>query len=175
MFDKLEMHPNGYWECRSRGQSQRFDDLGPVHTKPIFWCAFRPTVQTEPANPVPETAHFWNHPRRWFQIYPDLCGFVLGFVWTPETQTMTSLAPHQLGDVRVALNFLISSWLNVYSAQAWCAPLFSVENQRLEYLLQRFYSSMRFRNDSVFTEIFLNRIKRNRIIFARCSSVWTRP
>jgi hypothetical protein len=143
--------------------------------KPHKSCAFRPTIKTEQANPVADTAHFWNHPRRCFQIYPDLCGFVLGFVWTPETQTMTSLAPHQLGDVRVALNFLISSWLNVYSAQAWCAPLFSVENQRLEYFLQRFNTSMRFRNDSVFAEMSLNRINRNRIVFTRFSSVWTGP
>ena len=50
-----------------------------------------------------------------------------------------------------------------------------MENQCLEYLLQRFYSAMRLRNDSVFTEIFLNRIKRNRFVFARFSSVWTGP
>jgi truncated hemoglobin YjbI len=52
---------------------------------------------------------------------------------------------------------------------------FSVENQRLEYLLQRFYSSIRFYNDSVFTEIFLNRIKQNRKVFARFGSMWTGP
>ena len=60
----------------------------------------------------------------------------------------------------------------VYSVQAVCAkaclhPLFFVENQRLGYLLQRFYSSMRFRNGYVFTEIFLNHIKQKRIVFAR--------
>ena len=52
----------------------------------------------------------------------------------------------------------------VYSAQAGCVqagcpPLFFVENQRLEYVLQHFSSSMRFYNESVFTEIFLKRIK----------------
>ena len=39
---------------------------------------------------------------------------------------------------------------------------FLMENQRLEYVqlgLQRFYTKMRFRNESVFTEIFLKRIK----------------
>ena len=41
------------------------------------------------------------------------------------------------------------------------------------YYLQCLYSSMRFRNDSVFTEIFLNCIKLNRIVFARFGSVWT--
>jgi hypothetical protein len=43
---------------------------------------------------------------------------------------------------------------------------FSVEKQRLEHLLQRFYSSMRFQNDSIFTDIFLP---------ARFGSVWTGP
>ena len=37
----------------------------------------------------------------------------------------------------------------------------------LEYVLQRFYSSMRFRNESVFMEIFLKRIKEKQMFFAR--------
>ena len=82
----------------------------------------RPTVQTELANPVPETAHFWNHVPGWFQIYPDLCGFKLGFVWTPETQTMTSLPPHQLGDVRVALIFLFYFFIDILLVALNTAP-----------------------------------------------------
>ena len=38
----------------------------------------------------------------------------------------------------------------------------------LEYVLQRFYSSTRFRYESVFTEIFLKRIKGKRVGFAPC-------
>ena len=44
-----------------------------------------------------------------------------------------------------------------------------------EYLRQRFCSSMRFCNDSVFTEILPNRLRQNRIVFARFGSVWTGP
>ena len=63
----------------------------------------------------------------------------------------------------------------LYARRLDALHFFSVENQRLEYLLQRFYSSMRFRNESVCTEIFLNRIKQNRMVFTRFSSVWTGP
>ena len=35
------------------------------------------------------------------------------------------------------------------------------------YVLKRFYSSMRFPKESVFTEIFLKRIKGKQIVFAR--------
>ena len=41
----------------------------------------------------------------------------------------------------------------------------------LEYILQRFYSLMRFRNESVFTEIFLKRIKGQRWGIAHFSAV----
>ena len=60
--------------------------------------------------------------------------------------------PHQFGDVRDALNFYF-----------------------ILFLFWGFYSSMRFRNESVFTEIIMNRIKQNRIVFACFGSVWTGP
>ena len=51
------------------GRKAKPSNLGPVHTEPFLLGL---------------------HVRGWFKIYPDLCGFVLGFVWTPETQTITS-------------------------------------------------------------------------------------
>ena len=58
-------------------------------------CAFGPTVQTDPAFSLPEKHTFLKPvPMRFF---------VLGFVWTPETQTMTS----SLGDVIVEFVFIL--------------------------------------------------------------------
>ena len=54
------------------------------------------------------------------------------------------------------------------STVAEAAPLMG-----LEFLPQRLYSSMWFRNESVFTEIFLNRIKGKQIIFARVHGATT--
>ena len=53
---------------RQRPRPHKVDSL----VKPHKSCVFRPNVRTELANPVPETTHFGTHPRRWFQIYPDL-------------------------------------------------------------------------------------------------------
>ena len=43
------------------------------------------------------------------KIKTDLCVFVLGFVWTPETQTMTSSPPTSWAtlELRLILNFYL--------------------------------------------------------------------
>ena len=72
------------------------------------------------------------------------------------------------------INLITNSTLKSISAQfkflAEAAPLMG-----LECVPQRFYSSMRFRYESIFTEIFLNRIKWNWIVFGRFGSMWTGP
>ena len=120
------INPSATCPLAENSHSLRSSDFGPVHTEPIFWwnrislVRFRPTVQADPVDPVPDTALFWNHVTGWFQIYLDECGFVLGFMWTPETPTMSSLPPHQLGDVRVALNIYLCFLFYLYS---FCSPL----------------------------------------------------
>ena len=56
------------WEVKDfRPRPHRGDFLVKGHKSSVFW----PTVQTDAADPV--------------QIKTDLCGSVLGFVWTPQT------------------------------------------------------------------------------------------
>ena len=78
------------------------------------------------------------------------------------------------------LNLLVTECLYtarmLYARRVDAVHLFLWRTSALNvYYLQCLYSSMRFRNDSVFTEIFLNCIKLNRIVFARFGSVWTGP
>ena len=132
--------------------------------------------------PVPETAHFWNHVPGWFQIYPDPCGFVWTpetLTTTSLVISPTSWATSELLWILFLYSFcgfensplinlitnctlksISAQFKKVESPRDWMFvyrldSLFSVENQRLEHLLQRSYSSMRFRSDTVFTETFL--------------------
>ena len=72
-------------------------------------CASGPTVQTDPAFSVAENTFFKPGPRK-----RPICVFVIGFVWTPNMQTMTSLPPppHQEGNLEARRICFV--WFHLY-------------------------------------------------------------